>query len=239
MRILLVEDEEKLARFLVRGLREEGHQLDHCTHGKDARTRIEALGYDVIVLDWMLPDDDGLAIVEHMRREGVRTPVLMLTARGETSEKVIGLRSGADDYLTKPFEFEELLARLEALHRRSEGAASEHALGDATLDARRRCLRHGNVEVPLTAREHALLSELFAHAGEVRARAQLLSEVWGHAFEGDPNILDVYVGYARAKLAKLAEAAGPKARVPTIKAVRGVGFRLALDERKDDDGGAR
>jgi DNA-binding response OmpR family regulator len=93
--------------------------------------------------------------------------------------------------------------------------------------------------VPLTAREHALLSELFAHAGEVRARAQLLSEVWGHAFEGDPNILDVYVGYARAKLARLAEAAGPKARVPAIKAVRGVGFRLALDDRKDEDGGAR
>lgn len=239
MRILLVEDEEKLARFLVRGLREEGHQLDHCTHGQDARTRIEALGYDVVVLDWMLPDDDGLAIVEHMRREGLRTPVLMLTARGDTSEKVLGLRSGADDYLTKPFAFEELLARLEALHRRSEGAASEHALGDATLDARRRCLRHGNTEVPLTAREHALLTELFAHAGEVRTRAQLLSEVWGHAFEGDPNILDVYVGYARSKLTKLADAAGPRARVPAIKALRGVGFRLALEDRRDDDAGAR
>ncbi len=233
MRILLVEDEEKLARFLVRGLREEGHQLDHCTHGEDARARIAALGYDVIVLDWMLPDDDGLAIVEHMRREGIRTPVLMLTARAETSEKVVGLRAGADDYLTKPFEFEELLARLLALHRRSEGAASEAALGDAVLDARRRCLRCGNVEVELTAREHALLSELFSHAGEVRTRAQLLAEVWGHSFEGDPNILDVYVGYVRAKLAKLSEAAsraGRPPRVPAIRAVRGVGFRLALEE---------
>ncbi|MBX7197480.1 MAG: response regulator transcription factor [Sandaracinaceae bacterium] len=229
MRILLVEDEERLARFLVRGLREEGHQLDHCTHGKDARARIEALGYDVIVLDWMLPDDDGIAILEHLRREGIRTPVLMLTARGETREKVLGLRTGADDYLTKPFEFEELLARLQALHRRSEGAAIEHVLGDVVLDAKKRALRHGRTEVSLTAREHALLSELFAHAGEVRTRAQLLGDVWGHAFEGDPNILDVYMGYVRAKLAKITEA-DATARVPSIKAVRGVGFRLSLED---------
>jgi len=232
MRILLVEDEEKLARFLLRGLREEGHQVDHATRGKDARARIESLGYDVVVLDWMLPDDDGVAILEQMRREGVRTPVLMLTARGTTPEKVLGLRAGADDYLTKPFDFEELLARLDALHRRSEGAASEHALGDVVLDAKRRCLRAGKTEVALTAREHALLSELFAHAGEVRTRSQLLSDVWGHAFEGDPNILDVYVGYVRSKLAKVGEVSldGRAPRVPALRAVRGVGFRLALED---------
>jgi DNA-binding response OmpR family regulator len=237
MRILLVEDEEKLARFLLRGLREEGHQVDHCTHGADARARIETLGYDVVVLDWMLPDDDGVAILEQMRREGVRTPVLLLTARGSTPEKVLGLRSGADDYVTKPFDFEELLARLDALHRRSEGAATEHALGDVVLDSKRRCLRAGRVEVPLTAREHALLSELFSHAGEVRTRAQLLVDVWGHGFEGDPNILDVYVGYVRQKLAKAGEATldGRPARAPVVRAVRGVGFRLALE----DEGGER
>jgi DNA-binding response OmpR family regulator len=232
MRILLVEDEEKLARFLVRGLREEGHQVDHCTHVADARSRLSTLGYDVVVLDWMLPDGDGIALLEQLRRDGHRTPVLMLTARGATPEKVLGLRSGADDYVTKPFDFEELLARIDALHRRSEGAAAELVQGDVVLDSKRRCLRAGRSEVSLTAREHALLSELFAHAGEVRTRAQLLVDVWGHGFEGDPNILDVYVGYVRQKLAKVAEATleGRPVRAPALRAVRGVGFRLALEE---------
>ena len=125
MRILLVEDEEKLARFLLRGLREEGHQVDHATHGKDARARIESLGYDVVVLDWMLPDDDGVAILDQMRREGVRTPVLMLTARGTTPEKVLGLRAGADDYLTKPFDFKKLLTRLNTLHHQNKNTTSK------------------------------------------------------------------------------------------------------------------
>lgn len=237
MRILLVEDEEKLARFLVRGLREEGHQVDHATEGADARRRITTLGYDVIVLDWMLPDDDGIAIVRALRAEGIATPVLMLTARAQTREKVLGLRSGADDYLAKPFDFEELLARLEALHRRGEGTAVEHTLGGVTLDGKRRCLRRGELEVQLTGREYGLALELFSHAGEVKTRTQLLGEVWGHAFEGDPNVLDVYVGYLRAKLARLAEGdpSGDDADegVPSIKTVRGVGYRLGLERAED------
>lgn len=231
MKILLVEDEDKLARFLLRGLREEGHGVDHCAFLEDARARLALLAYDVVILDWVLPDGDGVALLERMRRDGDRTPVLMLTARGTTPEKVLGLRSGADDYVSKPFDFEELLARLEALRRRSDGIQTDRALGDVVLDDRRRCLRAGRLEVALTAREHALLGEFFAHAGDVRTRAQLLTAVWGHGFEGDPNILDVYVGYVRKKLAELARGSDDARplRIPTLRAVRGVGFRLALE----------
>jgi DNA-binding response OmpR family regulator len=175
----------------------------------------------------MLPDGDGIEVLRALRREGIRTPVLVLTARSSTAEKVTGLRAGADDYLAKPFAFEELLARLEALHRRSEGTLVVRTVGDVTLDGKRRALRAPGAEVELTGREYALAAELFEHAGEVRTRAQLLLDVWGNGFEGDPNILDVYVGYLRQKLARLE---GPGRRVPAVRAVRGVGFRLRLEE---------
>lgn len=235
MRILLVEDEEKLARILVRGLREEGHVVDHATHGQDARARMSTLNYDVIVLDWMLADDDGLSVLAALRREGNNAPVLMVTARASTKEKVLGLRSGADDYLAKPFDFEELLARIDALHRRSAGSALERAVGDLVLDARKRCLsiRKDRIgpeapdEVPLTAREFALAVHLFDHMDEVCTRASLLTSVWGHGFDGDPNILDVYVGYLRTKLARFDKAVYV---VPMIRAVRGVGLQLRIEE---------
>jgi len=236
MRVLLVEDEEKLAKILVRGLREEGHVVDHATHGRDARARMSTLNYDVIVLDWMLADDDGLSVLAALRREGNNTPVLMVTARASTKEKVLGLRSGADDYLAKPFDFEELLARMEALHRRSAGSALERAVGDLVLDARKRCLyvRKDRVhgvdapdEVSLTAREFALAVHLFDHVDEVCTRASLLTSVWGHGFDGDPNILDVYVGYLRTKLARFDKAVYV---VPMIRAVRGVGLQLRLED---------
>lgn len=237
MRVLLVEDEAKLAQILVRGLREEGHVVDHATHGRDARARIAALTYDVIILDWMLADDDGLSVLAALRREGNNTPVLMVTARSSTKEKVLGLRSGADDYLAKPFDFEELLARIEALYRRSVGSSLERAVGDLVLDARRRTLSirkdrlrpgiEGVDEVPLTAREFALAVHLFDHVDEVCTRASLLTSVWGHGFDGDPNILDVYVGYLRSKLARFDKAVYA---VPMIRAVRGVGLQLRIED---------
>lgn len=226
MRILFVEDEEKLARVVVRGLREEGHAIDHCTTVADARRRLESLEYDVVILDWMLPDGDGVELLEGLRRTGVHTPVIVLTARSEIREKVFALRTGADDYLTKPFEFEELLARIEALHRRAAGSLDSWTVGHVVLDGPRRLIRADTDEVELSAREYALLRELFEHAGDVRTRAQLLLDVWGHGFEGDPNILDVYIGYLRQKLARLARAGR---RVPEIRAVRGVGFRLSAE----------
>lgn len=219
MRLLLVEDEARLARTLVQGLREEGHAVDHCATAADARTQAVALEYDVILLDWMLPDGDGLELLRGWRRRGLRAPVLMLTARGTVPERVTGLRAGADDYLAKPFDFEELLARVEALHRRAAGGLEARQAGDVELDGRRRTLRAGPREVPLTAREYQLALELFSRPGEVVTRSSLLAAVWGQSFDGDPNVLDVYVGYLRAKLQEL----GARTAIATA---RGTGFRL-------------
>ncbi|MBC7173735.1 MAG: response regulator transcription factor, partial [Polyangiaceae bacterium] len=147
-------------------------------------------------------------------------PVLMLTARNAVPERVLGLRAGADDYLGKPFDFGELLARLEAIARRSEGQLESASCAGVTLDAARRSLRFEAAEVSLTPREYSLAGELFRHQGEVLSRFHLISHVWGTDFDGDPNVLDVYIGYLRAKLA---EAAGERL---TVRNVRGVGFRL-------------
>lgn len=225
MKLLLVEDEERLARSLVRGLTEEGHAVDLCALGGDALAQGAALDYDAVILDWMLPDVDGLTVLRTWRAAGLRTPVLMLTARGTVPEKIQGLRAGADDYLTKPFDFDELLARLEALHRRAEGVEGARALGDVTLDPRRRTLSRGERHVSLTAREYALATELFARAGDVLTRSELLDRVWGARFDGEPNIVDVYVGYLRRKLADLG------AEELALRTVRGVGYRLEAAAR--------
>jgi DNA-binding response OmpR family regulator len=222
MRILLVEDEAKMARLVQRGLREEGHQVDHCIEGATALDQALGAPYDVIVLDWALPDVDGVSLLRSWRDRGLHTAVLMLTARGTVGERITGLRAGADDYLVKPFDFDELMARLDSLHRRSGGHEPRRRLGSLTLDANRHALVIGKAEQVLTAREWALLSELAGHAGEVLTRSELLSAVWGSAFDGAPNVVDVYVGYLRAKLRKLG------ASQVQIDAVRGVGFRLTV-----------
>jgi two-component system OmpR family response regulator len=224
MRILLVEDEARLAEKVARGLREEGHVVDVCGTAADARRQVLDVAYDVVVLDWMLPDVDGPSLLRAWRTEGLRLPVLMLTARGEVGERVTGLRAGADDYLVKPFAFAELVARLEALQRRAVGASVTLTVGGVELDARRHHLCRGELEVSLSPRELSLAHELFTHAGDVMTRSHLLTAVWGWGFEGDPNILDVYVGYLRRKL----DALGPEG--PRIVAVRGVGFRLSPAE---------
>jgi two-component system, OmpR family, response regulator len=223
MKLLLVEDEEKMARLLQRGLTEAGHQVDICQRGEDALEQARQIPYDAVLLDWNLPDLDGLAVLRRWREQGLRTPVLMLTARGTVGEKVMGLRAGADDYMVKPFAFEELLARLEALHRRGDAQGVAQLVGPLVLDTRRRVLRLGEREQPLTSREFALFSELASHVGEVLPRSTLLSHVWGDNFDGPPNIVDVYVGYLRAKLKKL------ETQALSIQAVRGVGFRLVVE----------
>ena len=172
----------------------------------------------------MLPDGDGLSLLRSWRDRGVETPVLMLTARGAVGERVLGLRSGADDYLVKPFDFAELLARIEALGRRRGGESGQLRVGNVVLDGRRRVVIAGTQEVALTAREFALCSLLFRRVGEVLTRSELLASVWGPSFDGEPNVLDVYVGYVRAKLAQLG------AEAPTIRAQRGVGYRLLAAE---------
>lgn len=224
MRALIVEDEVKMAELLQRGLREEGHEVDLCTRGSDALEQVKDVAYDVVLLDWSLPDLDGVALLRRWRDAGVKTPVLMLTARGSVGERVTGLRAGADDYLAKPFDFDELLARMEALHRRGGGHETSRKLGSrAMLDANRRALRVGEVEEQLTAREYTLLAELAGHAGETLTRTELLTSVWGQAFDGTPNVVDVYVGYVRAKLRRL----GIDDEV-NIRAVRGTGYRLDI-----------
>jgi two-component system, OmpR family, response regulator len=221
MKLLLVEDEERVARMLARGLGEEGHQVDVVGTGLQARDQALAVPYDVVLLDWSLPDLDGVSVLREWRSRGLRTPVLLLTARGSTGEKVTGLRAGADDYLVKPFAFDELLARVEALHRRG-GASDAFVLGAATLDARRRAIVLGAKAEPLTAREFALLSELASHAGEVLSRSKLVQTVWGPDFDGNTNVVDVYVGYLRTKLDRLGVVG------LEIQAVRGVGYRLVV-----------
>lgn len=223
MKLLLVEDEEHLARVVVQGLSEEGHQVDLCTTGERARVQAQDIEYDAIVLDWMLPDVDGVTVLRRWRDAGLRTPVLMLTARGTVGERVTGLKAGADDYLTKPFAFAELLARLEALHRRGSGQLEQFRAGPVSVDGRRRMLVGPEGELGLTPREYALACELFGHGGDVLSRLHLLSAVWGTHFDGDPNVLDVYVGYLRGKLGRVA---GDRVK---IKAVRGVGFRLLAE----------
>lgn len=221
MRLLIVEDEPRMGELLVRGLTEEGHAVDLCTTAAEARRRVDLVGYDVILLDWGLPDGDGLGLLQSWRGAGLTTPVLMLTARGSSGEKVLGLRTGADDYLVKPFDFEELVARLEALHRRHQGGSQDVVLlGDVQFLRRRRQLARGSLQIELTAREYQLFSALLDHPGDAVTRGELLLSVWGPHFDGEPNVLEVYIGYLRAKLEQLG------ASELCINTVRGVGYRL-------------
>jgi two-component system, OmpR family, response regulator len=194
--------------------------VDVCATGGEARAQAQDIAYDVILLDWSLPDMDGVAVLREWRRRGLRTPVLLLTARGSTGEKVTAFHAGADDYLVKPFEFAELLVRIEALHRRG-GAEAASALGPLKLDPRRRALLRDDRAESLTPREYALAAVLATHPGEVLSRTRLLEAVWGSEFGGNANVVDVYIGYLRAKLERLAPPG-----VVRIEAVRGVGYRL-------------
>jgi DNA-binding response OmpR family regulator len=221
VRILLVEDDERMARLVHRGLVEEGHQVDVCQRGADAAAQATSVRYDVVLLDWGLPDVDGVSVLRRWRERGMMTPVLMLTARGAVGERVTGLRAGADDYLTKPFDFDELLARLEALWRRATGSTLP-PLGALTVDERRRALVLGDNTETLTAREWQLWLVFLEHRGDVLTRSELLSRVWGPEFPGELNVIDVYVGYLRSKLAAVGAAH------VTIRAVRGVGYRLEV-----------
>ncbi len=225
MRLLVVEDEPKMARMLQRGLSEEGHQVDVCVRGLEAAQQARALTYDVIVLDWGLPDIDGVSLLRQLRDAGLTTPVLLLTARGTTGEKVTGLRAGADDYLVKPFDFEEFLARIDALSRRGGARSGKARFRSAELDSLKRVLRGPKGEAELTAREFALAVELFAQPGDVLTRSRLLSAVWGTDFDRTYNVVDVYVGYLRNKLMEVGVVDAE------IMTVRGMGYRLASKER--------
>ena len=220
MHILLCEDEPKLAALIKRVLTSERHVVDHVTDGSSALALAASGEYDVAILDRMLPDIDGLAVVRGLRAKGVTTPVLMLTALGTVDHRVAGLDAGADDYLPKPFAFAELLARIRALARReSAPATSPLAAGDLELDETRHVARVGDRTVDLSAREFALLGYLIRHRGQVLSRRQILDAVWGAEPDVYSNVVDLYIHYLRVKLAQLDRADG-------LRTVRGVGYVL-------------
>ena len=226
MRILVVEDEPKMAALVARALREEGHAADVAAQGEDALWMAQAVPYDAVVLDVMLPGLDGFEVLRRLRADGVWTPVLMLTARDAVGDRVGGLASGADDYLTKPFSFAELFARLRAIARRGPvERPSVLQLGDLRLDPAAHRAWRGDTELKLSAREFALLELLMRRPGETLTRLQILEGGWDMAFESRSNIVDVYMRYLREKIDR------PFGR-DSIETVRGVGYRLR------DDGGA-
>jgi two-component system OmpR family response regulator len=220
VRLLIVEDDAKLAAALGRGLRGEGYAVDAVGDGDAALVQAAVFDYDVIVLDLMLPRRDGFEVCRVLRERDCWSPVLMLTARRQVSDRIAGLDAGADDYLAKPFAFGELLARLRALTRRAPPERPARLqVGDLVVDPAAHAVRRGGEAVELTAREFALLEFLARHPGEVVRRTTLLDHVWDENFTGSTNIVDVYVGYLRRKLEE------PFGR-PLIHTVRGVGFRL-------------
>jgi two-component system, OmpR family, response regulator len=220
MRVLIVEDEVKMAGLLRRGLREEGLAVDVARTGDDALWMARATEYDAIVLDVMLPGTDGFEVCRILREADVWSPVLMLTARDAVGDRVAGLDAGADDYLTKPFSFAELLARLRALARRpplERPAVLE--VGDLRMDPSTRQVWRGDVEVQLSAKEFAVLETFMRRPGQVLSRYQLLEHCWDYGYENRSNVVDVYVRYLRDKVDR------PFGR-DSLETVRGIGYRL-------------
>jgi two-component system OmpR family response regulator len=223
MRVLIVEDDVKMAGLVRRGLMEDGNAADVTARGEEAVWMAKAHPYDAIVLDVMLPGLSGFETCRRMREEGVWSPVLMLTARDGVEDRVAGLDAGADDYLTKPFSFAELLARLRALARRGGvERPAELVVGDLKLDPASRRVWRGGIEVALSPKEFALLETFMRRPGQALSRLQLLEHAWDFAYENRSNVIDVYVRYLREKLDRPFEKS-------SFETVRGVGYRLRED----------
>ena len=229
MRILLVEDEPRAAQVLAKGLREQSYAVDVARDGDDALYQASITDYDAIVLDVMLPGIDGFTVCRELRAQGSHVPVLMLTARDAVDARIAGLDSGADDYLVKPFDFGELLARLRAVIRRGQAPQrpSDVALGDLRIDLRARHVTRGHERLALTTREFALLEFLVLHEGEVVGRGEIAEHVWDTAFESMSNVIDVMVQRLRRKI-------DPPAGPSLIVTRRGEGYMLV----RPDAGGA-
>ncbi|HMA48597.1 MAG TPA: response regulator transcription factor [Magnetospirillaceae bacterium] len=225
MKVLLVEDNERVSRFVVKGLREAGHTIDHVENGRDGLFYAASETYDAIIMDRMLPGQiDGLGIIETLRQQGNRTPILVLSALSSVDERIKGLRAGGDDYLTKPFAFGELLARLDALVRRLQvdAGATQLGVGDLQMDVRSRKVTRAGRAITLQPREFQLLEYLMRHVGQVVTRTMLLENVWDYHFDPQTNIIDVHISNLRQKI----EIQGEK---PLVKTVRGAGYMMTAE----------
>ncbi len=220
MRILIAEDEKALNRILVKQFIKEGYSVDSCFDGESVFDYISNASYDVIVLDVMMPKKDGFQVLEEMRRKKVETPVIFLTAKSETRDKVFGLDLGANDYLTKPFSFEELAARVRMVTRKSSGnLTNTYTVADLTVDVKSRKVTRGGKEIDLSAKEFAILEALIRNAGTVMTRESIESSVWNYDYTGGTNVIDVYIRYLRKKIDDGFEK-------KLICTVRGVGYIL-------------
>ncbi|PPD30750.1 MAG: DNA-binding response regulator [Hyphomicrobium sp.] len=223
MRVLLIEDDRETAHFLQKALKENGHAADLAEDGEAGLAMAESGGYDILIVDRMLPKLDGLAVVKSLRTIGHRTPVLILSALGEVDDRVKGLRAGGDDYLTKPYAYTELLARIEALARRSapEEQETRYTVGDLVLDRLAHRVTRGGEPITLQPREYRLLEYLMKHAGQVVTRTMLLENVWDYHFDPQTNVIDVHVSRLRGKIDKGFSA-------PLLHTVRGAGYMIRV-----------
>jgi heavy metal response regulator len=220
VRILVVEDERKVASFVKKGLEEEGYAVDVAVDGEEGLVMALTRVHDLIILDIRLPRRDGLRVLQALRHDGVTAPVLLLTVRATIEDKVLGLDAGADDYLTKPFAFQELVARVRALlRRRAEGEPTVLHIGDLTLDPARRTVTRGDEKIDLTPREFALLDYFMRNPGRVLTRTMIAEHVWDYSFDTSTNVIDVYVNYLRKKVD-----AGREPKL--LHTMRGVGYVL-------------
>jgi len=221
MRVLVVEDDKEAAGWLVKGLKEEGHVVDHAANGPDGLAMAMEKVHDVIIMDRMLPGMDGLAVISELRKDGINTPVLILSALGEVDDKVMGLRAGGDDYLAKPYAFNELLARVETLGRRKSAEPHKTRLqvGDLEIDLLARTARRAGEDILLQPREFKLLEYLMRNAGSVVTRTMLLENVWNYHFDPQTNVIDVHISRLRAKIDKEFDE-------PLLHTVRGAGYTI-------------
>ena len=232
MKVLLVEDNERVTRFIVKGLQEAGHTSDHADNGRDGLFLAASERYDAIIMDRMLPGNiDGLAIIEALRKSGNDTPILILSALSDVDERINGLRAGGDDYLTKPFAFGELLARLDALVRRGRQDAAQTTLevGELRMDLLSRRVVRGNRTVQLQPREFKLLEYLMRHAGQVVTRTMLLENVWDYHFDPQTNVVDVHISKLRQKIEADRER-------PLLKTVRNAGYMITAESELESSG---
>jgi two-component system, OmpR family, response regulator len=226
MRVLVVEDDSQVAAYLMKGLKEQGHNVDYAADGKNGLFLATSEDYDAMIIDRMLPELDGLAIVKNVRAAGKTTPMLILSALGDVDARVEGLRAGGDDYLTKPFAFSELLARLDALLRRARqtpAAETTLRIADLELDQLTRTVKRGGHVIALQPREYRLLEHLMSNAGRVVTRTMLLEQVWDYHFDPQTNVIDVHISRLRGKIDKNFDQ-------PLLQTVRGAGYMIREPE---------